>query len=608
MTNILDKAKDELLSILSERGVKGAVDKIAIPPREEMGDLSFPLGKERIEIGIIKGKKFIREVRQQGIYLNAFLDEKEVFRSLFPMDRGFGIKGQIVHKGRILVEHTSANPVHPLHIGHLRNSVLGDTLVRLLRETGHEVKSHFYVNDSGRQVGILAYGLEKIGWREPPSGAKPDIWYGIVYAMTNTILEIKELKAVAETGSPEDRLRLDEKVAIASELRERDSKLFDELSSAIMEDPDPEGRVGEIIRLYESGDPEIGGKIRLAVNRILSGFEQTLSRLGASFNSYDYESDLLWRGDVGNIIRSALRTQYVMDYKGTKALRLDLSPEEKKNLKIPPGYEIPPLVLMRNDGTSLYTVRDIAYTLKKFEEADFVINVIAEQQTSAQSQLRAALYLLGYIREAENLLHYSYSMVRLEGGKMSGRSGKYVTVDQLIDTVKAAVEPKVKEKGGDPSISEALAIGAIRYAILSVSASKVIDFSIGRATDLEQNSGPYLQYTYVRALSVLRKAGGMANLDEADLSDIGGDKRKILMLIAKFPDVIGHVLKTLSIEDLASYTRSLADLFNSWYGKERILLDNDRGKTVTRLAITQGVETVLGNSLRIMGIPLLTSM
>ncbi|ABP95870.1 MULTISPECIES: arginine--tRNA ligase [Metallosphaera] len=616
--DVLAKIKQEISSqVGQELGVsqESVYKAIEYPPREEMGDLAIPfpaLGKKPQNLEI--KSKFIRSLSLSGPFLNLRLDETQLFMEVFSsMDQDYGIE-KVEKPKRIVIEHTSANPIHPLHIGHLRNSIIGDALVRLSRARGHEVISRFYVNDSGRQVAILIYGLSKLGYPEPPDGAKKDLWAGTVYAMTNIILEIRaitdELKTAQDAEYREKVTKRDELVGLASEIRSRNQEYFDRLAESIRDDPDPEGKIADIIRRYEAGDPQMKEIVRKYVNHVLEGFRESLGRLNIEFDEFDYESDLLWSGEVKSVLRSALSSRARIEYKGTEALDLDkyLDDEVRKELRIPAGLEIPPLVLTRSDGTTLYTVRDIAYTIRKFltSKAEQVINVIAEQQTVPQIQLRAALYLLGYPEMAKNLIHYSYSMVTLPGMTMSGRLGRYISLDEVYEKVKQAVEEKTKDRGNQVNIAE-IVNSAIRYALLSVSADKPITFNVGKVTNFEQNSGPYLQYTYVRAYNILSKFTGEINLD-VDYGDLVGEKRRLLLAIAKFPETFKNSADSLEPELLVSYLRYLADTFNAWYDKERVLQEQDEKKRMTRLNLVKGVEVVMRNGLRVLGISSLTKM
>ncbi|MEW9491574.1 MAG: arginine--tRNA ligase [Candidatus Aramenus sulfurataquae] len=593
-------------------------NNIEYPSKEGLGDLSLPLPSVTRNLNIdVSGRgKYVKSFRRDGIFINVELDEVSVFNDVFSsLSEDYGLE-KVDKPKRIVVEHTSANPIHPLHIGHLRNAILGDTLVRLLRARGHLVNSRFYVNDSGRQVAILIYGLSKLNYPEPPAGVKKDEWLGLIYAMTNVILEIRqitqELKNASESEYKEKISKRDELVAVAQGLRERNEEYFDVLSDGIMKEEDPEKVILDIIERYERGDERTKQIVRKYVNYALEGFMESLGKLGISFDVFDYESDLLWNGDVRKVLEETMDSRARVNYKGTWALDLENFIDEavKEELRIPKGLELPPLVLMRSDGTTLYTLRDVAYTFKKFSDfkADVVINVIAEQQAVPQMQLRATLYLLGYPEHAKNLLHYSYGMVSLQGMRMSGRLGRYISFDEVYEKVKEVVEAKVREKKGNLEELDEIVNSAIRYAIVSVSANKPVTFNVNKITNLEENSGPYLQYTYARAYNILAKVTDHLDVSNIDPLELVGEKRKILIMIARFPEVFAKAADDMSPEVLTVFLRQFSDLFNAWYDKERVLQEKDEKKRITRIFLVKGVEAVLRNGLKSLGIKPLTKM
>ncbi|AWR97788.1 arginine--tRNA ligase [Acidianus sulfidivorans JP7] len=616
----LEKAKEEMVDYLSKIL---EVDKSKILnsieyPKSEIADISLPLPSvtKKRDLDIQYSGYLIKEMARDKIFINARLNETTLMKEIFSnFDVNYGII-KTEKPLKIVVEHTSANPIHPLHVGHLRNAIIGDTLVRLLKARGHVVNSRFYVNDGGRQVALLIYGLSKLGYPDPPEGEKKDSWLGLIYAITNVILEIRkvteELKTASDQEYKEKISKRDELVGIASDLQSKNQEYFDKIVNGVNNDKDPEAEISRIIQLYENGDNKIKQIVRKYVNYALEGFKESLEKLHIHFDNFDYESDLLWSGSVRKILDLSLESIARISYKGTVALDLQkfIDDQAREELKIPKGFELPPLVLMRSDGTSLYTVRDIAYTLYKFSQfnADEVINVIAEQQSVPQIQLRAALYILGYPEVAKKLIHYSYGMVTVQGIKMSGRLGRYISFDTIYEKVSDVVKAKVQEKNGIMENAGEITNAAIRYAIVSVSANKPVSFNISRVANFEENSGPYLQYTYARAYNILNKASDKLDVEKIDPNDIKNEKRQILIMIAKFPEVFMNSADYLQPENLVAFLRTLADTFNSWYDKERVIQEQDEKKRITRLLIVKGVEAVLRNGLNVLGINSLTRM
>jgi len=583
-------------------------------PREELGDIAFPLHR------ILRGKEIKLELKSDYIesynlinnYLNIRINIEKLSYDLFQETRNEDYGYVKAEKGmRVVVEHTSANPVHPLHIGHVRNSILGDSISRILKYRGHLVQTRFYVNDMGRQVGVLVYGVDKLGNAEPPRNYKSDEWYGLVYAITNTIIEIKNKteKLKEEPDNKEILSERDDLLAIANELRERDKELFDKLADEIMKDEDPEGKVNALMKLYEENNKEVVGKVRRVVEKVLDGFMESLNRIKVSFDKWDFESDLVFSGSVKELIELARNSPLFGIYKGAPSLIFDdfLNEELRRELKIE-EIEIPPLILMRSDGTTLYPTRDLAYTLKKFREfnADRVINVIASEQSLPQSQLRLSLAALGFIKEARNLIHYSYAMVQLPGTKMSGRKGKYISLDYLVSRIEDEVRRKMegREVRGDKekNIRE-LTNAALRYLILCASPRKPLTISIKSATDFESNSGPYLIYTHARASSIIKKHGFIPDANKSNLKTLNeGDKRRIVIMTSMFPEIFVKTAEEMKTEILVNYLRDLADSFNSWYDKERIIQEQDEDTRNAKVLLTNAVRKVLKNGLNAIGI------
>ncbi len=453
---LFERAISSVRQVLRKLGIGDSVSLIDFTRSTRgRGDLSiilFRLAKKKnlnpeelaqtISKNIILDELF-DSLSAEGGYLNFVVNVRKygklVYDTVKTLGRRYGFNP--VNKPRkIIVEHTSANPIHPLHIGHLRNALLGDSLAKLLRRRGHRVSTHFYIDDVGLQVAYAAYGYSKV---KDLLSNKPDHFIGLVYSITNILVNINELKkeiknAEREKGDiSEYHSKLSKLIWRAKELREKNPTLFDRLANEISKDKEPLEKIREINRAYERGELWAIKLVRDMAKRCLEGFKLTLSRLNIAFDSWDWESELtVWNGAVNNILEKLEATGLVDKKDGAYIFRADILANDKKlrdYLKIPPGYEVQSMTLTRSDGTTLYTTRDIAYSLWKFNQADKVINVIAVQQTLAQIQLRLALYALGAKDEAKNLIHYSYEMVRLPGRKMSGRMGVYVAADEILD-------------------------------------------------------------------------------------------------------------------------------------------------------------------------------
>lgn len=560
-----------------------------------------------------KGIKYVKLARAEDGYVNIKVNPTAygylVWQVVSSLGTNYGLNPHPTPR-RILVEHTSANPVHPLHIGHLRNCIIGDAVARVLRARGHHVEVHFYVDDVGLQVAYAAYGYEKV--RHIKRMMKPDHLIGLIYAITHAVISVRELQARRREASPEERARIDSELAdwlwVAKELMERDEELFTLIADAVQRE-DAVARINSINRAYEAGEEWAIELVREATNLCIEGFKQTLQRLGITYDNWDWESEVTtWSGLVHEVISKLRATGLVDERRGALVFQADKlaeDPEVRRRLNLPPSFAVSPLTLVRSDGTTLYATRDIAYTIWKFRRnTEAVINVVGAEQSLEQVHVKLALYALGYVREAESTTHFAYEMVNLPGIKMSGRRGRYVTADELIDeAVKRAGEELVKrglELEANRDVAERVGIGAIKFAMLSVAPTRTMTFTWERVLDFERNSGPFVQYAYVRARSVLRKAGDLKPVVYE--WTLGDEERKLLFLLGYFPEVIARAADELRIELVPQYLNELAITFNKYYDEVPILRAEPKEKAETRLALTQIVALTLENGMRVIGI------
>ena len=517
---------------------------------------------------------------------------------------------------KIIVEHTSVNPVHPIHIGSARNSVLGDSLARILSARGHTVYRHYYIDDVGRQSAIVAYGYKLLG--KPNPTIKPDHFIGAIYAITNCLLEIRKLKKLLKEKS--DRLShdevqkikmdLDDWAAVAIDLQQRFPDLFDNLLDAINKVEDPESEVNILMRAYEMNEDWAVKLIREVSSICLEGFRQTLARANITFDSWDWESSFVWSGEVAKCLEALRKTPYV--FREGEVLEFDAEGvarnlKLKKVFGLKETYEIPSLTLGRSDGTTLYTTRDIAYSLWKFRMADRVINVIGMEQRLAQLQLKMALCALGYIKEAKRLIHFAYNLVNFPGQRVSGRRGRYVTLDEVMDeAVSRAYKEVEKHSNGlteeeKKKISEIVGIGAVKYALIETDPQKPVTFTWDRVINFEKNSGPYIQYSYARACSILRKAS--RKVEEADYSLLKEPiERELVLMIAKFPEVFIEAADNLRPNIVADFANALADKFNTFYAALPVIKAEPRELSDARLLLVDAVKITLCNALNLIGI------
>ena len=606
---------------------------LQVPPNLEFGELAasvcFELAKyaknnprtiaEEL-IQSIDANRFslVESVQAAGAgYINFHVNSELFSRLTLESIRTLGVNYGYVKTSnpqKILLEHTSVNPVHPIHVGQARNPMLGDALARILKEHGHNVSRHYYVDDVGRQSAVIAYGYLKLG--KPKTKDKPDRFIGGIYAVTSCIMEVERLKKAVKSAktSDDDFLKLqkdlDEWVSISMEMEKRFPELFSKLYEAISNDSDPEQEVSELIQGYEAGDNDAKQLLREVCVLCLKGFKETLARLEIQIDSWDWESDLIWNGNVDQVIEDLKKTPYVFEENGVLEFDAEKVAHDlnlKSSLGISQDHELSSLTLVRADGTSLYTTRDIAYHLWKFKSAERVVNVIGMEQTLPQLQLKLALSALGHEDYVTKITHFAYSLVRLPGYRMSSRRGRYITLDEVIEGAAERAYNEVTKRSPLLSekekreISKFVGKGAVKYALIIVDPTKPVVFTWDRVLDFEKNSAPYIQYSHARACSILRKAARKPENPDYSLL-VDSIERDIILTLAQFPQVFLDSAENLRPNAIADYVNMLADKFNSFYTKLAVIKAESIPLSDARLALVDSARLVFRNALKLLGI------
>jgi len=609
-----------------------------LPPNPQFGDLTssicFELAKQlhkspreiAEQIGAeaqaeLSAFPLIESVKVEGQgYINFYANLAELSRLTLTtaedLDEEYGfIKAD--NPQRVIIEHTSANPNHPIHVGTSRNSVLGDSLARILKARGHLVARHYYVDDVGRQSAIIAYGYELL--KKPEPEGKPDHFIGAVYSVTSCLIEIRKLKQTIEKCKldPEryEEVRtlqreLDDWIAVAADLKERFPNLFGRLLEEVGKARTPELKVNLLLQEYEAGREKTKKLVRGFAQLCLEGFKQTFARAGIAVDSWDWESDFVWNGDVTRSLEALKRTPYVFEEGGVIEFDAESVAQTfglKEAFGVKKTHEIPSLTLGRADGTTLYTTRDVAYTIWKFKRADRVINVIGMEQNLSQLQLKLALYALGYIAEAKALTHFSYNLVSFPGFRLSSRRGRYVTFDEVIDeAVERAYNevskrsPKLTEEK-KREIAELVGVGAVKYALIETDAQKPVVFTWDKILDFERNSAPYIQYSHARACSILRKAPKAKQ--KADFSLLKEPlERDLVLTVSRFPEIFIDASDDLKPHLIADFTNALADRFNTFYAALPVIKAEPAELSAARLMLVNAVRIALRNALDLIGI------
>ncbi|MGD0177240.1 MAG: arginine--tRNA ligase [Candidatus Bathyarchaeia archaeon] len=640
MANILQQFRDECVSAL-----RGALEKsfpdwatkvprLSVPPSLEFGELTSSIAHEIAREKqlqpqqvaqticaslLLKKKSLLTKVESISGYVNFKMDYRIaaplILAQVLGEDTTFGIE-KSKHPIRVTVEHTSANPSGPLTMGHARNAILGDVLARLLKARGHSVNRRFYIDDMGRQVSILAYGYRLL--KEPEPQGKVDHWFGRLYACTNCAVQIEatkmKLKQIGEDLNSEQKAELqrnlDEWVGIAAELEATDGEFLARVVKAVSADADPEKAIQDIGRKYEQNEKETVALVRKVAELCLSGMKATLTEMDITFDTWDWESELLWNGHVEKALAKLAKLPFAKKEGASVALDVNAILDAyslRKEFGLSESYEVPPVTLARSDGTTLYPTRDIAYSIVKSTDAEKVINVIATEQTLPQLQIRLALFALGEQRAARNQIHYAYGLVELPGGiKTSKRRAHYVALDDVIQQAKARVEQTMAQRKEELGPSEAnktvqnIALGAIRFTLLNINSTKNMTFTWDRVLSLERNSAPFINYAYTRAGSILRKLGDFP--ENADCSLLTHPLELLLVFkIAQMTDVFCEAADQLKPEELAGYANSIAEKFHEYYEKVDVI-HADTGVKNARAWLVRGIQVVVRNSMELLGI------
>lgn len=486
----------------------------------------------------------VEKVEIAGPYLNFFMNQKFLHTVLEQALADDAWTGRM--RERVIVEHTSANPNGPLHVGHIRNSVIGDTLVRILRRAGCTVDAQYYINDMGRQEAMVVVGCDHFQLDD----SKADHATARVYIAAN-----KEM----------------------------------ETNPAIREEAD------RVIQLYEAGDPKITAKIQSAVRYAISGIEETLERMNIRHDNYHWESEFVRDGSVAEILKRLEKTGLVAWEEGS--LQLDLSEYGFKKK----------LVLKRGDGTTLYITRDLAYHRWKSAHSDRVVNILGADHKLISGQLKAALRLLG-IREPEVVIFEFVSLptgsMSTRKGKFISADELLDEVEKQAFLEVKARRPDESEEFLK-EVGRQVSSGAVRYDVVRVSADKATTFDWKQALDFEKLSAPFIQYSHARACSILRKA----DLKEELQIDLLTSEYEVALIkkIAQFDLVIDRAARELKPHQLATYARELAESFNLFYRYSPVL-DAAPELRDARLALVRGARNALRATLETLGISPLESM
>ncbi|MBO7545008.1 MAG: arginine--tRNA ligase [Bacteroidales bacterium] len=481
--------------------------------------------------------------------------------------------GQLPSTGkRIMVEFSSPNTNKPLHLGHIRNNLLGDSVSRILSAAGNEVIKATLVNDRGIHICKSMLAWKKLFGGETPesSGKKGDHLVGDCYVAFDKLYK-SEIAELVKGGMDEEEAKKE-----APSIKE----------------------AHEMLRLWEQGDPEVRELWKMMNGWVFAGFDETYKALGITFDKVDYESENYLLGK--DLVREGLeKGVFVKDPDGSVWCDLTSDGLDRK-------------IVLRSDGTSVYITQDLGTAEKRFSEyaLDSHVYVVGNEQDYHFQVLKLILSKLGF-DWAERIFHLSYGMVELPEGKMKSREGTVVDADDLIFKMYAEAKATSEESGKLADVPEEereelyrmIGLGALKYFIIKVDPKKTMLFDPKESIDFNGNTGPFIQYTHARIRSILRKAEGIEAAVAPGVIPSAKEVR-LIKLLSFYPSKVGEAAESFSPSVIANYAYDLAKEFNQYYHDTRILGEPDKTLLSFRLVLAKAVATTLSKAMGLLGIGL----
>lgn len=511
---------------------------------------------------VIKG--FLNLVLADAWYLTFFDKIRGIPR--------YGFASQI-SPGAIMVEYSSPNTNKPLHLGHIRNNLLGYAVAEILKASGRKVYKTQIVNDRGIHICKSMLAWQKFGNGETPesTGIKGDSLVGKYYVIFDKVYKEEVATGVASGKS--------------SEVAEKEAPILREAQ--------------DMLRKWEAGDPETLDLWKKMNGWVYEGFNQTYSRLGVDFDKLYYESDTYLLGK--DVVEDGLK-KGVFFRKPDGSVWIDLTAE---------GLD--EKIVLRADGTAVYMTQDIGTAIQRvtdFPDITGMVYTVGNEQDYHFKVLFLILQRLGY-PWADKLYHLSYGMVDLPGGKMKSREGTVVDADDLMEEMTETAATIARNLGKLEDYTEeqkqelyrTIGLAALKYYILKVDPRKRILFDPEESVDFQGNTGPFIQYTYARIRSILRKAPDASRNAPIKPSLILHAKEKeMIKHLMAFPETLEQAATAYSPAVIANYTYELVKEFNSFYQQVTILGDPDPDITALRVQLSEKVADVIRSSFELLGI------
>lgn len=471
----------------------------------------------------------------------------------------------------VMIEYSSPNTNKPLHLGHVRNNLLGWSLAQIMQANGNRVVKTNIVNDRGIHICKSMLAWLKYGNGETPetSGKKGDHLIGDYYVAFDKHYR-EEVKQLVESGMDEEQAK-------------QEAPLIKEAH--------------EMLVKWENNDPEVRALWQKMNNWVYAGFDETYKKMGVSFDKIYYESQTYLKGKAK--VEEGL-AKGLFERHADNSVWADLTNE---------GLD--QKLLLRSDGTSVYMTQDIGTAEMRFQDypIDKMIYVVGNEQNYHFQVLSILLDRLGF-KWGKELVHFSYGMVELPNGKMKSREGTVVDADDLMALMVSDAKKTSEELGKFDDMSEderneiarIVGMGALKYFILKVDARKNMLFNPEESIDFNGNTGPFIQYTYARIRSILRKAGEQG-VSEAPLNAVLSDKEtELIQKMSEYGAAVEQAGKDYSPSGIANYCYELTKVFNQFYHDYSILNEADEQKKLVRLVIARNVAKVIRNGMALLGI------
>ena len=518
---------------------------------------------------LVEGIQIVKGFLNLSIAPAAWVEDFNAIRS----DKTFGHKQATADAPFVMVEYSSPNTNKPLHLGHVRNNLLGYSIARILEASGNRVFKTNIVNDRGIHIckSMLAWQRWGNGATPESTGKKGDHLIGDFYVLFDKHYKA-ELTALMNEGKTKEEA---------------------EAASPLM----AEARA--MLRRWEDGDEEIRSLWSMMNSWVYAGFDETYKRMGVSFDEIYYESETYLLGKE-EVLRGLKEGKFVQDPDGS--VWADFT-DEGLDRKI----------LLRSDGTSVYITQDIGTAKMRFDKhpIDKMVYVVGNEQEYHFKVLSLLLDRLGYAF-GKGLVHFSYGMVELPDGKMKSREGTVVDADDLMDEMIATARAIAEEqgKGKDMPAEEAaevarrVGLGSLKYFILKVDPRKNMTFNPKESIDFNGNTGSFIQYTYARIRSLLRKAEELGIALPATFAGltISTKEQELIAKVAEYADIVEEAARTYSPAVIANYVYDLVKEYNQFYHEFSILKEENEELRAFRLALSEVVARTIAAGFSLLGI------